>query len=68
MTPPYKNNKNQQLIDMELTCSHCHSRLLLPTKQALWVHAEITKGRQVILVCGQCGTGNSFSYRRHLND
>lgn len=61
--PPNPN----EIIDMELNCEACGSRLFLPLAKALEVQNTVEKGGQALLVC-ICGAGNVIWKRRKTND
>ena len=56
-----------EIIDMELNCTDCGRRLLLPLAKALEVQDTVEKGGQALLVC-ICGAGNLIWRRTKTND
>lgn len=51
----------EEIIDLELDCLHCHGELHAPLSVARRVIAEVESGKPVILLCPSCGWSNVIS-------
>lgn len=53
--------QEEEVIDLELTCLHCHGRLYAPLSVTRRIIAEVESGKPVILLCPSCEWGNMLS-------
>ncbi len=58
------NPGGAELVDLELHCLHCGTRLYAPVAGARQVVASVQNGGIAILICSACGHAQSISQKR----
>lgn len=54
-----------ELVDLEMHCLSCGTRLYAPVEGARQVVAGVQRGGIVILICSTCGHLQSVGQKRH---